>query len=233
MPAYKAALTIESVFKRIPKEFWKKINKVIVVNDGSTDNTEKVIDKLKKKYPKILKINHKVNQGYGAVQKTGFTKARELGADIAILLHSDGQYPPEILQKMISPIEKGKADVVLGSRMLGGEALKGGMPLYKYLGNRFLTFIENIAYGMNITEYHTGYMVYSKKALNTIPFKKLSDTYHFDGEMIMMSGKKKLRIAQIPISTHYGNEKSHLKPIKYGMDVLRIIWRNWTGKYDF
>jgi len=134
---------------------------------------------------------------------------------------------------MISPIEKGKADVVLGSRMLGGEALKGGMPLYKYLGNRFLTFIENIAYGMNITEYHTGYMVYSKKALNTIPFKKLSDTYHFDGEMIMMSGKKKLRIAQIPISTHYGNEKSHLKPIKYGMDVLRIIWRNWTGKYDF
>ncbi|MEM4254059.1 MAG: glycosyltransferase family 2 protein [Candidatus Woesearchaeota archaeon] len=233
MPAYNAAKTIESVFDRIPKDFWRKVYRVVVVNDGSKDNLPEVLRRIKKKYRKITVLTHDLNRGYGAAQKTGFTEAVRLGADIAVLLHSDGQYAPEILQKMIAPIENGEADVVLGSRMLGGEALKGGMPLYKYIGNRALTFIENIAYGMNITEYHTGYMVYSKRALATIPFTRLSNTFHFDGEMIMMSGKKKLRIREVPIPTRYAEEKSHLKPIKYGIDVLKIIWRNLTGKYDF
>ncbi|MEM4247141.1 MAG: glycosyltransferase family 2 protein [Candidatus Woesearchaeota archaeon] len=233
MPAYNAAKTIESVFDRIPKDFWRKVYRVVVVNDGSKDNLPEVLRRIKKKYRKITVLTHDLNRGYGAAQKTGFTEAVRLGADIAVLLHSDGQYAPEILQKMIAPIENGEADVVLGSRMLGGEALKGGMPLYKYIGNRALTFIENIAYGMNITEYHTGYMVYSKRALATIPFTRLSNTFHFDGEMIMMSGKKKLRIREVRIPTRYAEEKSHLKPIKYGIDVLKIIWRNLTGKYDF
>ena len=233
MPAYNAAKTIESVFERIPADFWQKLSNVIVVNDGSTDNVVEVLERLKQKYKNITVLTHNPNRGYGPAQKTGFTEAMRIGADIAILLHSDGQYAPEMLFEMVRPIETGEADVVTGSRMLGGGALKGGMPMHKYIGNRALTIIENIAYGMNISEYHTGYMVYSKKALAAIPFMKLSDTFHFDGEMIMMSGKKRLRIREVPIPTRYADEESHLKPIKYGINVLKIIWKNWRGKYDF
>ena len=233
IPAYKAAKTIESVFERIPKDFYKGVYRIIVVNDGSSDNTAEIINKLSKKYKKILVLVHQKNRGYGATQKTGFNKAVELGADIIVLLHSDGQYAPELLPKMVKPIEEKKADVVMGSRFLGGEALKGGMPLYKYIGNRILTIIENIAYGMNISEFHTGYMVYSRKALERIKFNRLSDTFHFDGEMVMMSGKKGLRIVEIGIPTRYAEEKSHLKPIKYGLDVLKIIIKEKIGKYNF
>lgn len=233
MPAYNAAKTIESVFHRIPKASYKRVHKIIVVNDGSIDNTAEVIKRLSKKYKKILQLNHPHNMGYGAAQKTGFNKAVELGVDIAILLHSDGQYAPELLPKMVKPIEENKADVVMGSRFLGGGALQGGMPLYKYLGNRFLTAIENLAYGMNISEFHTGYMIYSKKALRTIKFDKLSESFHFDGEMVMMSGKKGLRILEIGIPTRYAEEKSHLKPIRYGLKVLHIIIKEKIGKYDF
>jgi len=233
MPAYQAGKTIASVFDRIPKKTYNRIYKIIIVNDGCTDNTVKVIEKLKKRYKKIEVIVHKKNKGYGAAQKTGFNEVLRLKGDIGVLLHSDGQYPPELMDKLLEPIIDNKADVVLGSRILGGEAIKGGMPLYKYFGNRFLTAIENVAYGMDISEYHSGYMLYSKKALEDIPFNKLSDTYHFDGEMTMMTGKKNLKIKEVPIPTRYAGEKSHLKPIKYGMDVLKIIWRYKIGKYDF
>ena len=216
MPAYDATKTIESVFERIPKDFYKKIYKIIIVNDGSSDNTAETTKKLSRKYKKILVLTHQKNKGYGAAQKTGFNKAIELGADIAVLLHSDGQYAPELLSKMVRPIEEKRADVVMGSRFLGRGALKGGMPLYKYVGNRILTTIENIAYGMHISEFHTGYMIYSKKALERIKFNGLSATFHFDGERVMMSGKKGLRIVEIGIHTRYAEEKSHLKPIRYG-----------------
>jgi glycosyltransferase involved in cell wall biosynthesis len=232
-PTYNAELTLELMLKRIPREFYKKVNKHFVINDGSTDNTVEVIKKLQKKYKKIVLLDHVVNKGYGAAQKTGYNACLKDNADIAVMLHADGQYAPELLQKIIDPIEKGKAHVTLGSRILGKGALKGGMPIYKYIGNRVLTFIENLAYGLNISEYHSGYMAYSKKALTTIPFNKLSNTFHFDGEMTMMSGKKKLILKEIPIPTIYGSEKSHVKIFKYGMDVLTIIVKEKTGKYDF
>jgi len=233
VPAYQAGKTIEEVFERIPKKALKKINQFIIINDGSTDDTAQAINKIINKYKKIKVLNHEKNKGYGAVQKTGFNQALKDKADISVLLHSDGQYPPELLLKLIKPLEDKEADIVTGSRILGKGALKGGMPLYKYLGNRFLTFIENLAYGMDISEYHTGYMLYSKKALETIKFNRLTDSFHFDGEMIMMAGKKKLRITEIPIPTTYAQEKSHLKPFKYGFTVLKIILRNFMGKYDF
>lgn len=232
MPAYNAAKTIESVFERIPKDVYERIHAIVVVNDGSTDSTPEVLNSLSEKYGKIIVLTHERNRGYGAAQKTGFNKAVEFGADVAVLLHSDGQYAPEILAKMVKPIEDGKADVVMGSRILGSNALKE-MPLHKYVGNRVLTFIENLAYGMHISEFHTGYMVYSRKALHDIKFNRLSDTFHFDGEMVMMSGKKNLRIVEIGIPTRYADEVSHLKPIKYGLDVLKIILKEKTGKYDF
>jgi len=232
MPAYNAAKTIESVFKRIPKSTLKKINRFIVVNDGSKDNTAQVVKKLSKTYP-ITLITHDPNRGYGAAQKSGFQKAVELDADIAVLLHSDGQYAPEVLHKLIRPLEEDRVDLVLGSRILGKQALKGGMPLYKFLGNIGLTFIENICYGLWISEYHSGYMLYSKKTLNTVPFKKLSDKFHFDGEMVLVSKKMGLRLEEVPIPTSYAEEKSYLNPFTYSLEIFKTIWKFWTGKYNF
>jgi glycosyltransferase involved in cell wall biosynthesis len=234
MPAYNSAKTIEGVFKRILKEAFKKISEFIIVNDGSSDNTKEIVkNRLMKKYKNIKLLSHKKNRGYGAAQKTGFNEAVKSGADIAVLLHSDGQYAPELLLKLIKPLEEDKADVVQGSRILGREALKGGMPLHKYLGNRFLTSLENLAYGMKLAEYHSGYMLYSKKALTTIPFNRLSNTFHFDGEMLLMAHKKRLRILEVPIPTRYAKEKSYLNSITYGLDVLKIIIKNFMGGYDF
>ena len=232
MPAYNVEKLITKTINRIPKDFMQIITKLIIVNDGSIDKTQEVIDNLIEKNSKIEVIKHINNQGYGATQKTGFNRALELNADIIILLHSDGQYAPELLLKLVHPFFEENVDVVLGSRILGKGALKGGMPLYKYLGNKFLTFIENLAYGMKVSEYHTGYMLYSKNALRKIPFNRLSNTFHFDGEMVMMSGKKNLKLKEVPISTTYADESSNLNSIKYGLNVFKIIIKEKLGKYD-
>lgn len=232
IPAYNAEKTIESVFRQVPKKTLKKIYQFIVVNDCSRDNTLKVLEKLKKTY-NIKVISHSKNRGYGAAQKTGLRAALNKRVDIAVLLHSDGQLAPEEMERLMLPLENNEADLVQGSRILGKGALKGGMPLYKYIGNRILTLVQNIAYGMHMAEYHSGYLLYSRKVLGAIPFEKLSDDFHFDVEMLISSNKKGFRIKQVPIPTRYGNEKSHLNPIKYGLDILKTIFRYWTGKYDF
>ena len=232
MPAYNAGRKIESVFARIPRDFLKQISEFIVVNDGSTDNTAEKIGLLKKSY-KIKALTHDRNRGYGSAWKTGFSQAVKDDADIAVLLHSDGQYPPEMLPAIVSPIMLGFADMVLGSRIMGRLALKGGMPFHRYMGNRVLTVLENLAYGLNISEYHTGYVAYSKRALKEIPFLRLSNTFHIDGEMILMASKRRLTIWEIPIPTYYGDEKSYVNAFTYGMDVLKTIVNNFLGKYDF
>ena len=233
MPAYKAEKTLKSVFERIPQEVYDKGITSVIINDGSPDGTGDVIDEVAKQWPDIHRIDHEVNRGYAQAQKTGFSYALEHGADIAALLHADGQYAPELLPQLLAPLENDEADVVQGSRMLGGGALKGGMPFYKYVANKALTTVENIAFGLKMSEYHSGYMLYSRKTLEAIPFHRLSDTFHFDGEMLLMAGKRKLRVKQVAIPTHYGEEESHLKPIEYGMDVLKVIWKNFRGGYDF
>jgi len=232
IPAYQAADTIGDVLARVPRQTRDQIVKFLVVNDGSTDDTERVVKALAARDCKIELINHPQNRGYAAAQKTGLRAALNQGADIAVLLHSDGQYAPEMMPTLLEPLLRDEADVVQGSRMLGG-ALKGGMPLYKYIANKTLTFVENLAYGLHMAEYHSGYMLYNRKTLESIPFERLSNTYHFDGEMILMASKRKLRIREIPIPTHYGREKSYLNPIKYGFDVLGIILKNALGQYDF
>jgi glycosyltransferase involved in cell wall biosynthesis len=233
MPAYKVEHLIEAVIKRIPSDIWKKVSQLVIINDGSPDNTIGVIKKLSKRYKKLHIIDKKINEGYARAQKTGFKYALKKGADIVVLLHSDGQYAPELLPKLLKPLEEDKADVVQGSRILGGKALQGKMPMYKYIANRILSILENLTYGMNVAEYHSGYMLYSKKALEKIPFEKLSNTFHFDGEMIFMSGKKGLKFKELPITTTYAGETSNLKPIQYGFDVLKIMWDYKMGKYDF
>jgi len=231
MPAYNAGATIESVFARIPQEVKRKIKRYIVVNDGSTDDTEEALHRIGGHFSDLVVMKHEKNRGYGAAEKTLLNYAVKEDVDVAILLHSDGQYSPENIPDLLKPIERGGADLVQGSRMLAGGALDGGMPVYKFLANKWLTFIENWAFGMTLAEYHSGYMLYSRKALHDIPFNKLSDSFDFDLEMIVMAKVKGLQIVEVPIPTIYASESSHLKPIKYGFDVLSVVWNFKRGKY--
>lgn len=233
IPAYQAAKTIESVFDRLPEELNEKDVRVVVVNDGSTDATGDIMRRIVRTRDDTELIEHPHNKGYAQAQKTGFTYALQQGADIVALLHSDGQYAPELLPKLLEPLENDEADVVQGSRMLTNSALDGGMPMYKYIANKALTTLENLAFGLKMGEYHSGYMLYSRRCLESIPFTRLSDTFHFDGEMILMAAKRRLRIKEVAIPTRYADEESHLKPVQYGFDVLKVIWKNARGGYSF
>lgn len=231
MPAYNAGKTIERVFSRIPAQAKERIKRYIVIDDGSTDDTEEALNRLQADYPDLITLKHDINRGYGAAEKTLLNYALREAVDIAILLHSDGQYSPEKIPDLLHPFERNQADLVQGSRILGTGALKGGMPAYKFIANKCLTAIENAAFRMHMAEFHSGYMVYSRKALTEIPFNKLSDSFHFDLEMLVMAKIKGLRITEVPIPTIYADEISHLEPIKYGFDVLSVVWGYLKGKY--
>jgi len=234
IPAYQAQDTLGSVFARLPAEMAPKDVTYLVINDGSTDDTARVAMEAATRVANVRLINHERNRGYAQAQKTGFQMALAEGGEIMALLHSDGQYAPELLPELLAPLERDEADLVQGSRMARPwDALRGGMPLYKWIANISLSTMENMVYGMHMSEYHSGYMLYSRRCLETVPFMRLSDTFHFDGEMLFMAGKHKMRVKQIPIPTRYAGEKSHLRPIQYGFDVLKIMYRYRTGKYDF
>jgi glycosyltransferase involved in cell wall biosynthesis len=232
MPAYNAASTIEKVFARIPAPARDRISRYVVVNDGSTDDTEAALTRLRTQFPSLVTLTHPVNKGYGAAEKTLLAYALEEGAEVGIVLHSDGQYSPESIPDLLRPFDEDTADLVQGSRMLGGSALEGRMPLYKFVANKVLTAIENWAFGLNLAEYHSGYMLYSRKTMASIPFQKLSNSFDFDLEMIVMAHIGKLRIAEIAIPTIYAGEVSHLRPVQYGLRVLSIVGNYKRGKYD-
>ncbi len=231
MPAYNAGATIEKVFARVPLPARHRISRYVVVNDGSTDDTGEALARLQSEFSNLVVLTHSKNRGYGAAEKTLLGYALREGADVGIVLHSDGQYSPEKIIDLLEPFDRDLADLVQGSRVLGGGALRGGMPLYKFIANKTLTTIENWALGMKLAEYHSGYMLYARKALQMIRFEKLSDSFDFDLEMIIMASVKGLRIAEIPIPTIYAEEKSHLRPLQYGLDVLSVVWDYKRGKY--
>ncbi len=231
MPAYNAGATIEQVFSRIPEEVKGRIARYVVVNDGSTDDTDRALERISARYSNFVVLRHETNRGYGAAEKTLLNYAVKESAEIVILLHSDGQYSPEKIQDLLKPFDAGQADLAQGSRMLNGGALKGGMPLYKFIANKLLTAVENLAFGLRLAEYHSGYLVYSRKALLEIPFNKLSGSFDFDLEMIVMAKVKGLRIVEVAIPTIYADETSHLKPIEYGLDVLSVVWAYRCGRY--
>jgi glycosyltransferase involved in cell wall biosynthesis len=232
MPAYNAASTIEKVFARIPAPARDRISRYVVVNDGSSDDTEAALTRLRTQFPSLVTLTHPVNRGYGATEKTLLAYALEEGAGVGIVLHSDGQYSPESIPELLRPFDEDTADLVQGSRMLGGSALEGRMPLYKFVANKVLTAIENWAFGLNLAEYHSGYMLYSRKTMASIPFQKLSNSFDFDLEMMVMAHIGKLRIAEIAIPTIYAGEVSHLRPVQYGLRVLSIVGNYKRGKYD-
>jgi len=217
IPAYNAETTLEQVFSRIPDG---EYHRIIVVDDGSTDHTADIARK-----HGVELLRHEYNRGYGAAQKTGYRRALELGADLTVLLHADAQYAPEEMPSLIKAAVDQDADIVLGSRVLGGEMLEGGMPLIRYIGNRLLTKIENLTLGTDISEFHTGYRVYTSRALKALNFEDYTDNFHFDSEILIEAKEKGFRIVEVPISTRYAGERSYLNPVTYGIQVLLLILR--------
>jgi len=185
MPAYNAARTLEQTYREIPLDL---VDEVVVTDDASGDETVEVARRIG-----LRTLVHATNRGYGANQKTCYTEALRLGADIVIMLHPDYQYTPKLLPAMIGLVADGPFDAVLGSRVLGGDALAGGMPLYKYIANRFLTAIQNWFTGAKLSEYHTGYRAFSREVLETLPLLENSDDFVFDNQMlaqILLAGFK-------------------------------------------
>ncbi|GAG04409.1 unnamed protein product, partial [marine sediment metagenome] len=214
--AYNAEQTLEKTYKDIPKKY---VDDVILVDDASKDDTVKISRKLG-----IKTIVHKKNKGYGANQKTCYKAALKQGADIIILLHPDYQYDPKRIPAMVKPIKEGKADIVYGSRMLiEGDAKKGGMPTYKRIGNRTLTIYFNIMLGTKLTDSATGYIAYSRKVLETIPFLRNDDGFKFDEETIIQCVDRGFRMTEIPIPSRYEDESSSIsfrKAAKYGFGLF-------------
>jgi len=231
MPAYNAAKTLEQVVKRIPIEIWAVLDRLIIVNDGSRDETETVIVGLSKKYPAIQWIQFERNQGYGHAVREGLKAAMQQESEYVVCLHSDGQYAPEKLPDMLQAMEQNKFDLLQGSRHLSGQAHLGGMPFYKILAGKFLTVLENICFGMNLTDYHSGYLIYRRLALMQIPLETLSAYFEFDLELIASARSRKMKIGEIAIPTRYADEKSYLNPIRYGFRVLKVMWNYRRGLY--
>ena len=213
MPAYNAGKTLMDTYNAIPGQC---VDEIILVDDGSKDGTPEIANGLD-----IHVITHSRNAGYGANQKTCYTEALKRGAGIVVMLHPDGQHDPELLPKLIAAMENGSADMVLASRFLEkGGALKGGMPLYKFIANRILTKLENMALGTRLSEFHTGYRAYSRRLLETTPFMGFSDDFIFDQQIIFHSVLNGSRIHEIPAGTKYFKDSSSIN-IQKGTDQER------------
>jgi glycosyltransferase involved in cell wall biosynthesis len=230
IPSYKAAKTLPSVLERLPSEFWAD-GVAIIVNDKSPDSTGDVAESLKSKFPAVDVIHHEINRGYGGAQKSGLLRGLELGAGAFGIVHSDGQYAPELVLDLMRPILEGKAHIVQGSRMIAGGAREGGMPLIRYIPNRVLTTMENIVFQTRMAEFHSGYMLYSRTLLEAAPFEQLQNNYNFDAEMIVLAKILGMECAQLPIPTRYDDEVSSLDPIPYGINVLKMMGRHLRGHY--
>lgn len=224
--AYNAVSTLRAVLDRIPPSMRERIDEVFVFDDCSKDDTYLlgIGYKAETGWDKLKIYRNEKNLGYGGNQKKGYRYAIDNGFDIVVLLHGDGQYAPEVMAELVDPLERGEAEAMFGSRMmLPGAAIKGGMPLYKYVGNKVLTFFENRMLGMDLTEFHSGYRAYDVHALAKIPFEKNTNDFHFDTEIIIQFHQHKLRIAETPIPTYYGDEICHVNGMKYAKDVARAV----------
>ncbi len=217
MPAYNAEKTLEKTYNELPFDM---VDEVILVDDASYDNTVDVAKKLRIKHILI----HNQNKGYGANQKSCYDKAIDLNADIIIMLHPDYQYTPLLIPSMVNLLTSDLYDVVLGSRILGNGALKGGMPIYKYISNRFLTFIQNLLINQKLSEYHTGYRAYKANVLKTINYQKNSNDFIFDNQVLSQIFMAGFKIAEISCPTKYFPDSSSInfsRSIKYGLGVLK------------
>src|SRR5581483_922994 len=225
MPAYRAEKTLEACYAAIPRDV---VDRVLLVDDASDDATMSVAERLG-----IRAHRHTHNRGYGGNQKTCYTLALEGGADIVVMLHPDYQYDPRLITPMAAMIASGVYDVVLGSRILGKTALKGGMPFYKYVFNRALTFVQNLIVGSKLSEFDTGYRAFSRRVLETLPLLANSDDFVFDNQMLVQALAHGFRVGEISCPTKYFPEASQIsfrRSMRYGIGVLATscayrLWR--------
>jgi glycosyltransferase involved in cell wall biosynthesis len=242
--AYSAESTLKWVLERIPAAIFEEYDcEILVVDDASTDRTFEIGREYRDAHPekKVTVLRNELNQGYGGNQKVGYTYAIEEGFDFVAMVHGDGQYAPEELSRLVAPLRDGEADAVFGSRMLAsGGALRGGMPLYKFVGNKILTRLQNTMLGTHFSEFHSGYRIYSTKALKAIAFKLNSNNFDFDTEIILQLLNAEKRIKELPIPTYYGDEISRVNGLKYAKDILIATAKNslhrsgvlYQRKYD-
>ncbi len=230
LPAYNAARTLQATLSEIPMDI---VDELVLVDDASSDHTSRLAKELGIKHV----IRHESNKGYGGNQKTCYQKALELNADIVIMLHPDYQYTPKLIPAMAGMISSGVYDMVLASRILGKGALKGGMPLYKYISNRILTFFQNLLIKQKFSEYHTGYRAYNRKLLEKLNFSVSSNNFVFDNEVISQAVYARFRIGEISCPTRYFSDASSInfrRSVSYGMGVLRVSFLHFmarTGLY--
>ena len=230
--AYNAETTLAKVLERIPDQVVSKVEEIFVFDDCSQDNTYEV----GRSYAdgaaaeKLTIHRNPVNLMYGGNQKRGYAYAIERGLDIVVLLHGDGQYAPEVMQRLLDPLESGEADLVMGSRMLEpGAAIRGHMPLYKYVGNRILTTVQNWLLGTRFSEFHSGYRAYSVAALRSIDLERLTHSWHFDTQIILELLRGGHTVVEVPIPTYYGDEICHVNGRAYAYECVRatalFAWR--------
>ncbi len=226
MPAYNAQATVEKTFREIPEGF---VDEVVLVDDASRDQTAAVAEKLG-----LLVLRHPKNLGYGGNQKTCYREALRLGGDVIVMLHPDYQYSPRLVVAMASMIATGQYDVILASRILGGTAIRGRMPIYKYIMNRLLTLFQNILMGAKVSEYHTGYRAFSRQVLESLPLEENSDDFVFDNEMLAQAHYFGFRIGEVSCPARYEPESSSIslkRSIKYGFGVLGTTLRYRLQKW--
>jgi glycosyltransferase involved in cell wall biosynthesis len=218
MPAYNAAKTLRMTYADLPRE---SVDLVILVDDGSSDETAQIARDMG-----LELFVHNRNYGYGANQKTCYREALRAGADIVVMVHPDYQYDPTLLPELVRPIEEGRADAVLGSRLLGTSPVKQGMPWWKYVSNRFLTWVENAAFGLKLSEYHTGYRAFRREVLEAVNLETNSDKFIFDQEIMAQMVAVGMRITEVPVPTRYfaqASSASFFQSTIYGLSILLLL----------
>lgn len=233
--AYNAASTLEKTLERLPESFIESVDHVMVCDDASIDDTYEIGLRFRDsaRFP-ITVVKHERNLGYGGNQKVGYRWAIEHGLDVVVLLHGDGQYAPECIEDLVAPLVSGEADAVFGSRMLDkGGARAGGMPAYKYFGNRVLTTFQNSVTGQRLSEWHSGYRAYRTDSLGDLDLESYSDAFDFDTEIILGLIRAGKRIVEVPIPTYYGDEICHVNGLEYAWDVSKLVGRYRLHKMGF
>jgi glycosyltransferase involved in cell wall biosynthesis len=233
VPAYNASRTLVPLIERFPPDLWRAIKNIWIINDGSDDTTGSVIDALAKEHKAVRPVHFEKNRGYGGVLKKGLALCRDDGCDFAACVHADGQYPPESVLLFVKTMAERNIDLMQGSRLAGAGqgALRGGMPLYKYIAGKILVMMENVVFGLRMTDYHSGFLIYSRKCLNAFSLDRLSASFDFDLEMIALARANGLQVGELPIPTRYAGERSYLNPVGYGLRVLRVMAKYLARRY--
>jgi glycosyltransferase involved in cell wall biosynthesis len=231
MPAYNPGPLLAETVGRIPEEVWPRVRALFVVDDGSTDGTAEEARRLSALRPEVRLHRLDRNRGYGATVREGLRLCAAEPVAAAIDLHSDGQYAPESIPALLRAHRQHRLDLVQGSRHAAGTALAGGMPVYKWAAGRLLTALENAVFRLRLTDYHSGMILFSRRALDRIPFHALSGSFDFDLQAIACARALGLRIGEVPIPTRYAGEVSHLRSIPYGLRCLKVVVRYAAGGY--